>query len=161
MTGWRIESDVLALRREDLDLKAGTALVRWEQSKGKRDDLTPLHPVVIEHLETIPSFEPMVFPWYHNRESLWIQFGRIQRAAGIHLTCREKHEHTERCHVYGFHDLRRAFATENAEHLSPTALQKLMRHRAFATTEKYINAAKQLKPAIERLVVPDVLAKRG
>lgn len=44
-----------------------------------------------------------------SRESLWTEFQRIQEAAGIHLSCHEDHEHTARCHVYGFHDLRRGF----------------------------------------------------
>ena len=37
MTGWRI-SELLSLRREDLDLIAGTAITRWEDNKGDRDD---------------------------------------------------------------------------------------------------------------------------
>ena len=37
MTGWRI-SDMLALRREDLDLEGGYAITRAEDNKGDRDD---------------------------------------------------------------------------------------------------------------------------
>src|SRR5262245_59162747 len=48
MTGWRI-GDMLNLRRADLDLDACTAVIRWasEGNKGKRDELVPLHPVVV------------------------------------------------------------------------------------------------------------------
>jgi integrase len=41
MTGWRI-SDLLGLRREDLDLEGGYAVTRFEDNKGKRDDRRPL-----------------------------------------------------------------------------------------------------------------------
>jgi integrase len=156
MTGWRI-SEPLSLRREDLDLEKGVAITRAADNKGKRDDLVPLHPVVVEHLRRIASFEPVVFPWYYHRATLWAEFERIQTEAGICLDCHEKHEHTARCHVYGFHDLRRAFATVNAETLTPDALQALMRHRSYSTTQRYINMAQQLNRKVAGLHVPDVL----
>ncbi len=56
MTGWRI-GDIIALRRENLDLDAGTALTCWDDNKGKRDALVKLHPVVIEHLRRVPTFD--------------------------------------------------------------------------------------------------------
>ncbi len=37
-------------------------------------------------------------------------------------------EHTDACHVYGFHDFKRAFATNNASSLGPAQLQRLMKH---------------------------------
>ena len=161
MTGWRI-SDMLNLRREDVDLDAGTALIRWaaEGNKGKRDELIKLHPVVVEHLRKLPGFSPCVFPWNHNRRTLDSEWTRIQRAAGIHLPCREEHEHTPACHVYGFHDLRRAFATMNADKLTPDALQALMRHKSYQTTQVYINMARQMDEAVANLHVPEVLTRR-
>jgi len=101
MSGWRI-SEILALRREDLDLDAGTALTRAGDNKGGRDDVACLHPVVVGHLRQLAHFEPVVFPWYHNRRMLWSDFRRIQAEAGVGIR-------------YGFHDSRRAFATVNAE----------------------------------------------
>lgn len=156
MTGWRI-SEPLALRREDLDLDACEAITRHEDNKGGRDEVVPLHPVVVEHLQRIVSFEPVVFPWYHHPRTLHSEFHRIQRKAGIHLVCHSRHEHTDACHYYGFHDLRRAFATANAETLSADALQALMRHKSYSTTQRYINMAKQLKQSAEKIHVPDVL----
>lgn len=149
-----------ALNRDDLDFEAGTAITRHTDNKGKRDELVDLHPVVVEHLRSITSFHSRVFPWPHNEKSIWEEFGRIQRAAGIHLPCHADHEHTDACHVYGFHDLRRASATQNAETLSADALQALMRHRSYLTTKKYINMARQTKRAVENLFVPEVLKKR-
>jgi integrase len=65
-------------------------------------------------------------------------------------------EHTDACHVCGFHDFKRAFATNNASSLSPAQLQRLMKHSDFSTTQNYINYAKVMteKPNV---FVPDVL----
>lgn len=158
MTGWRI-GDMLALRRSDLDLEAGFAITRAENNKGKRDAKVKLHVLVIEHLQKLADFDPCVFAWPHNRRTLHTQFARIQEAAGIKLPCDETHKHTRYCHVYGFHDLRRAFATMNADKLTPDALQTLMRHKSYQTTQVYINMARQMDAAVASLHVPDVLKK--
>ena len=164
MTGWRV-GEPLALRRGDVDFERGTALTRAEDNKGGRDDLVPLHPVVVDHLRKIPSFADSMFPWPHHRRTLDVEFHRIQQAAGIHLPCRfegePSHEHTPACHVYGFHDLRRAFATLNAETMTADALQRLMRHRSYTTTQRYINIAGQLNRAVETLHVPSVLKNQS
>jgi integrase len=154
MTGWRI-SELLSLRKEDLDLNAATAITRAADNKSKRDECMPLHPIVVEHLKRIACDGPLVFPWSEDHGSLWEEFGRIQKEAGIKLPCSEKHEHTDACHVYGFHDLRRAFATVNAPRLKPEALQKLMRHKSYSTTlRSYINVGSQLQAAIDEMPVP-------
>jgi integrase len=166
MTGWRI-GEVLALRREDVDFDKGTAITRHDDNKGKRDELVPLHPVVVDQLKRVVGFGLVVLSWPHRRELLWEEFTRIQGAAivkdqkgnevPLKLPCRGTHEHTERCHVYGFHDLRRAFATLNAERMTADALQHLMRHKSYATTQRYVNMARQLDSAVATLHVPDVL----
>ncbi len=96
------------------------------------------------------------------------------RAAGIDLACRASkktgaelkdspkganggHTCTTACHRYGFHDLRRAFATMNAADMTREALQALMRHQSSLTTERYINFARQMNPAVANLHVPEVL----
>jgi integrase len=158
MTGWRI-SELLALGRGDLNLDAGEAITRALDNKGKRDERVKLHPVVVEHLRKLAGFDPRVFPWPHNDSVLYRQFARIQEAAGVRLPCPCEHKHTRFCHVYGFHDLRRAFATMNAARLTPDALQALMRHKSYQTTQVYINTARQLDEAVASLHVPDVLKK--
>jgi integrase len=160
MTGWRI-GDMLALRRDDLNLDAGTAITRWADNKGKRDELVKLHPVVIDHLRRLAGFFPTVFPWNHHERTLYEEFADIQEKAGVHLPCPEGHKHTRFCYVYGFHDLRRAFATMNADKLTPDALQALMRHKTYTTTQKYINMARQMDEAVANLHVPDVLRKKA
>ena len=124
-----------------------------------RDELVPLHPVVVEHLRKIASFEPTVFPWPHHRRTLDTQFHAIQKSAGIHLSCPDDHAHTDACHLYGFHDLRRAFATANAETLSADALQALMRHKSYTTTQRYISMTSQVNRSVENLHVPEVLRR--
>lgn len=156
MTGWRV-SELLALRRTDLDMDAGTAITRAADNKGKRDDRANLHPVVIEHLRRLMGFGVFVFAWPHDRRTLQTEFARIQEAAGIKLACDAAHKHTRFCHVYGFHDLRRAFATLNADRLTADALQQLMRHRSYQTTKVYINLARQMDTAVAALHVPEVL----
>src|SRR5262249_48393709 len=108
----------------------------------------------------IPSFDRFVFPWTLGTRDLDREFDRIQVAAKINLVCRGDHEHTPACHLYGFHDLRRAFATVNAPRLTPDALQSLMRHKSYQTTQVYINLSKQIDDAVEVLHVPDFL-KQG
>ncbi|BBO32111.1 tyrosine-type recombinase/integrase [Lacipirellula parvula] len=158
MTGWRV-GEPMSLQRSELDLDAGKATLRAQNNKGRRGEVVPLHPVVVEHLRTIASFEPTVFPWYYNRRSLWSEFLRIQEAAGINLPCLGDHVHTPSCYVYGFHDLRRAFATANAATLAADELQRLMRHRCFATTQKYVSMAARVNAAVDKLVVPARLQK--
>lgn len=45
----------------------------------------------------------------------------------------------------------------NADRLTPDALQALMRHKSYQTTQVYINLARQLDAAVENLHVPEVL----
>src|SRR5262249_52450485 len=71
MTGWRIGA-LLALKREDVDLDAGTAISWHGDNKGKRDAKVKLHPVVIEHLRKLRGFSPFMFPWNHDERSLYI-----------------------------------------------------------------------------------------
>ncbi len=149
MTGWRVGA-LLALGREDVDLDAGTAFSRAEDNKGKRDVKTPLHPIVVEHLRRLPAFEPVFFPWPHGGRQLYEQFERIQRAANVKPEAGRRR--------YTFHDLRRAFATLNADKLTPDALQHLMQHKDYQTTQRYINMARQLNPAVAGLFVPDLRA---
>jgi integrase len=160
MTGWRI-GDLLAFRRDQLNLDAGTAISLADDNKGKRDELVDLHPVVVDHLRRLTTFGGTVFAWTSGDYALYGEWGRIQKAAGINLVCPKRHEHTPRCHLYGFHDLRRAFATMNADRLTPDALQALMRHKSYTTTQLYINMSRQMKQAVAGLHVPEILKKHS
>jgi integrase len=97
----------LLLRRADADLEAGYAVSRASDSKGGPDTKVPLHPLVVEHLAKLKAFTPMMFHWPYGRKIIFEAFAEIQEAAGV------KPEGGK--HHYGFHDLRRAFATMNAD----------------------------------------------
>ena len=159
MTGWRI-GELLALRWEDVDLNARTILTRYQDNKTSSDELVRVHPVVLDHLRRIRTTDRFVFPWRDDKRRIWAEFRRIQAAAGINLVCREDHEHTDACHVYGFHDLRRTFATVNAKNMKEEVLRKLMRHTTYKTTLGYINLANQVDEAVANLHVPDVLKEK-
>ena len=62
--------------------------------------------------------------------------------------------------MYGFHDIRRAFATTNAPQLSAVELQGLMRHKSYQTTQKYIRMAEMVSSSsADKLAVPAVLLR--
>ena len=152
MTGWRI-AQTLALEWSDVDLTEGTAITRGDDNKGKRDSKIALHPVVVEHLRKIRPTDLgvyPVFPWDVTRRRLWEEFQHIQAMAEVLPPDWMRIEH------YGFHDLRRGFATLNADKLTPDALQALMQHQDYQTTQRYINMAKQLRPSVEGLYVPEL-----
>ena len=161
-TGWRIE-EILSFRRDDLDLSTGAIVTRAADNKGKRDDTDQLAAVALHHVKAVVGFAPVVFEWPHDYRTLWLEFHAIQRAAGIHLACRDadRHECTETCHVYGFHALRRAYATFNADTMPAPVLQRKMRHQSFTTTLGYIDLANKMKAAAEKVYVPDFLTKAG
>jgi integrase len=156
MTGLRIH-ELLSIKKPDLDLSVGKFTTRWFDNKGKRDETIPLHPLVVDHLRKIIGKSELVFHWAHDYRTLWQEFGRIQRGAGIQLHCPEQHEHTPACFVYTFHDFRRAFATVNAPRLKPEVLQRLMRHQSYQTTLGYVNLTNQLDEAIKLMPVPKAL----
>ena len=168
-TGWRI-SEILAFRREDLDLKTGAIVTRAADNKGRRDDVDHLTPIASEHVKRVIGFGPLVFTWPHDRRTLDIEFHRIQKSAVdddgnelVRLPCpdADKHECTDACHYYGFHSIRRGYATLNADSMPAPVLQRKMRHKSFTTTLRYIGLADKMKAATEAVHVPEFLQKRA
>ena len=63
--------------------------------------------------------------------------------------------------MYGFHALRRAYATLNADTLPAPVLQRKMRHKSFTTTLRYIELSDKLKKTADQVFVPEFLARRA
>lgn len=147
LTGWRI-GETLSLRRDDVDLATGKVFLPAEKTKGKRDVTIELHPLAIDHLRTVLSFEPLVFVWPHHERTLWADFAKLKEAAGLEF-------------AGAFHRLRFGFATMNADNVPADVLQRLMRHQAASTTARYINVARRLKTqgTSDKLHVPAVLKR--
>jgi integrase len=152
LTGWRIGS-LLELTWRDANLDTGIAISRAQHNKGKRDVAIDLHPLVIAQMRKLEGGKlaagTHVFPWNHNRRQLWREFYKLQDVAGVKPDAKER---------FGFHCLRRSFASTQAENLDLFELQRLMQHKSLETTRLYVNMAKRLKPTVQRLTVPDALA---
>ncbi|MDZ4687602.1 MAG: tyrosine-type recombinase/integrase [Planctomycetaceae bacterium] len=160
MTGWRI-GQILSLKWQDVDLEAATALSRAEDTKGKREERIPLHPLIVEHLGQLKgSFDSHVFPWNRRERALWFAFKDIQAASklvdGTAMPKQGKPNRDGSDGWYGFHDLRRGFATLNAAGMDLFQLQALMQHRSLDTTRRYVNMATRLNKAVDGLFVPNV-----
>lgn len=151
LTGWRL-SQILAIKWDHIDLDELTILSPNDANKGRRDVFLPLHPVIAEHLKPLKaSFDEFVFPINRSQRRLYYQFHELQEAAEI----KPKHKDS----YYGFHDLRRGFATANADTMDLLQLQELMQHKSLKTTQIYVSMAKRLNQPVANLLVPEM--KRG
>lgn len=151
MTGWRFKQ-VLKLRWYAVDLERGEILSDAHDNKGKRDVLLPLHDVLKQALAALKPESTTDFVFGYKGD-LYPRFQAIQKRAGI--TPRNKLPGR----WYSFHDLRRGFATVNASRLDLFELQKLMQHRDLKTTRAYVEMAHRLRPAVEKIHVPELSAK--
>lgn len=148
MTGWRINQTLDVDLLADVNLGTRDVFAPADQTKGRRDVLCKLHPIAIEELRPlVERFCKRFVPDSVTIDCLYKQFRRIQRAANV-LPARGKE-------YFGFHDLRRGFATANAENLDLFELQKLMQHKSLETTKKYVNMARRTD-STEKLRAPDV-----
>jgi integrase/recombinase XerD len=131
------ESELAALKVQDVDLQAGAAKV-WE-GKGRKDGVVPLSPPAIaalkQYLENVrPKFDrhgsPFLFLGRYERRlsrmAIYLRISRIAIAAlGKHVSP---------------HFLRHGFATALVEGGADIRdVQALMRHASVDTTAIYVN----------------------
>ncbi len=93
-----------------LGLEAGVALSRYGDNKAKRDQrhkIGPITRLLTKLYVTRKPGETMVLPWNCCLKGLDRTLARIQKAAGIHLPCREDREHTPPLRISQFHVLSR------------------------------------------------------
>lgn len=154
-TGWRF-SEALEVRKADVDLASGRIITRYSDNKGKRDEADYLPPGIADLLVGIVGFSDLLFDWPMSNQSLLDDFHAIQKAAGIHLACPDSDEHecTETCHLYGFHAIRRGYASLNVVRLPAAVLQRKMRHKSFATTQRYLKLGDAMKEAAADVWTP-------
>jgi len=146
----------LELERQEIELKRETILTSVDANKGRGDPLIQLPPFAVERLQALAaSINPLTFPWNEHSRTLWSEFGRIQAAAvledGLPMPKGWKEGRW-----YGFHDLRRGFATVNAAGMNLIELQSLRQHQSLTTTQGYVNMAERLNTAVHRLFVPQI-----
>jgi integrase len=163
VTGMR-KSALINLRWEDVDLNAGVALSRYGDNKAKRDQhhkIGSITNLLVKLYESRKRLEPRVFPWNYCWKGLDRTLARIQKAAGIKLHCRESHEHTPACHLYGFHSFRYAHATYNFGRVSDRDLQEQMGHATFSTTQRYIKYAGIHQKRVYDVFLPESLKAKA
>jgi integrase len=159
VTGMR-KSALISLLWEDVDLDGGVALSRYGDNKAKRDQhhkIASITGFLANLYACRKPGETRVFPWNYCLKGLDRMLARIQKAAGIHLPCREDHEHTEACHLYGFHSFRYAHATYNFGRVSDRDLQEQMGHATFSTKQRYIKYAETHQQRVYDVFLPKSL----
>jgi integrase len=142
----------------------GWVFSRAEHNKSKKDNRHSIH-LAIDVLHALYRIrkptDAHVFPWNHDRTTLGNEFEKLQKLAGIHLPCPGNHTHTSKCHVYGFHDIRRSHATYNYGRVDDAELQEQMGHASFQTTRQYIKFAKLHQHRPYNAFLPTALQPTG
>lgn len=161
-TGWR-RSQIFTLKWSDVNLNTGeiVAIGLHEGNKGGRNEHFFLPDATLAHIKALWHPGDHVFWWTQDARGLYEEFERIQDAAGIDLPCVDYRQHqcSRACHRYGFHCVRRGFATENESKMTPRELQVMMQHKDFSTTLKYIedaNRDRRKQEVAARVTVPAV-----
>lgn len=142
-TGMR-RTEMAGLIWNDVDLDAGTALVREESAKGGNERVVPLHPRVIAELEHTPPRERRGAVAGHkdgrclSHKSLGLVFERWLADAGLRISA---------------HRLRHTCATQLLKHgANLRDVQITLGHSDIRTTEGYIDLlTEQQRDAVQRL----------
>ncbi|WDI42110.1 tyrosine-type recombinase/integrase [Bremerella sp. P1] len=144
-------SEALNLKWEDVSLDQATLHIPF-QKNGQATTL-PLSEQTVSYLRKLVDLgETHVFPTGGLHEkSLYEEFHRLQALAGVHLRCLlasrdADHVCTPSCSFFGFHSLRKAFCSINAQNGMPLeVLCALARHSSVSVTQKYYLDAEALR----------------
>jgi integrase len=126
-TGARIGAG-LAIRRADVSLPDGWAALDHEHSKTGVAQLVSLSPQTVEALRRIWGDRELVWPWPFHRRTLWAQYRRIRKWAGLP---------TDRSHA--FHCLRKTHASHLAVHDLEAARRSLGHTSSAITLALYVD----------------------
>ena len=148
-TAFRREA-LFALSWEDVDVAAAVVRLPAEHDKCGVERVKPLHRVAIAHLLRIRIAKPQaaLFRWSHGWKRFYQEWHAIQDMAGI---ARRDH--------FTLHDLKRTAGTELSGEASPWVVQQMLDHSSINTSKHYVNAAKQLRPAVDHMPMPEAFLK--
>lgn len=127
-TGLR-RGELFKLTWQDVDLERG--LITLRDPKGGRTETLPVSPQALEVLKTLERTSEYVFPGKDGgqRVSFWRPWEKIRKAAGLPETFR-------------FHGLRHHYAaTLVSAGVDLVAVQRLLTHKDFKTTQRYAHLA--------------------
>ena len=113
---------------------------------------------MVDHLRKLIDFGEMVFYWPHHEPPCGLTLRGSRKQGGFICTATRSTITRQPATATGSTTFVGP-STVNAETMSADALQALMRHKSYSTTQRYINLANQVNRAVEGLHVPDVLKK--
>ncbi|MEW4564689.1 tyrosine-type recombinase/integrase [Bremerella sp. JC770] len=136
-------SEALNMKWEDVSLDQGELYIPI-QKNGNATTL-PLSEQTVAYLRKLVDLgETYVFPTDGLHEkTLYEEFHRLQALAGVSRRCLladrdQEHTCTPSCTYFGFHSLRKAFCSINAQNGMPLeTLCALARHSSVTVTQKY------------------------
>jgi len=143
-TGMR-RGELMALRREDLDLERGYLRVRADHSKTSEGRVVPLNGSAVEALKALPQQEDgRVFPFKEFPQYRW---NRVRERLGW------RKAENPRLRAWRFHDLRHHAASHLVMADVPLSkVAKILGHKNLATTQRYAHLSDDtLFEAVERL----------
>lgn len=137
---------LMSLRWDRVDWQNQSIWLDGESDKTGWDRSKPMTPVVIRHLLRIRGERALILAWPHSERTLYREWHRIQRRAGI---TRDEH--------YKIHDLKRTCGTMHATAGTSThAIRELLDHASIVTAESYVNVSGDLRRAVESVRLPPI-----
>ena len=137
---------LLSLRWDRIDWQNQSIWLDGQFDKTGWDRSKPMTQVVLRHLLRIRGERALILAWPHSERTLYREWHRIQRRAGI---ARDEH--------YKLHDLKRTCGTMHATAGTSThAIRELLDHASIVTAESYINVSGELRRAVESVRLPPI-----